>query len=61
MPLLALWGARSHVGRRFDALTLWRARAENVRGEALPCGHYVPEEAPQQVTEWFLRFFGEAG
>ncbi|MBS0562524.1 MAG: alpha/beta hydrolase [Proteobacteria bacterium] len=61
MPLLALWGARSHVGRRFDALTLWRARAENVRGEALPCGHYVPEEAPRQVTDWFLRFFGEAG
>jgi hypothetical protein len=30
-----------------------------VRGEALPSGHYVNEEAPQQVLHWFQRFFGE--
>jgi hypothetical protein len=30
-----------------------------VRGEALPSGHYVNEEAPQQVLDWFQRFFGE--
>ena len=28
-----------------------------VRGEALPSGHYVNEEAPEQVLDWFLRFF----
>jgi len=26
--------------------------------QALPSGHYVNEEAPEQVLEWFLRFFG---
>ena len=26
-------------------------------GEALPTGHYVNEEAPDQVLAWFLRFF----
>ncbi|MDE2007775.1 MAG: alpha/beta fold hydrolase [Rhodospirillales bacterium] len=58
MPLLVLWGERSSVGRRFaDPLGLWRARAENVRGEALACGHYVNEEAPEAVLGWFLRFF----
>jgi hypothetical protein len=25
--------------------------------EALPSGHYVNEEAPEQVLDWFLRFF----
>jgi len=30
-----------------------------VRGEALPSGHYVNEEAPEQVLDWFLRFFGD--
>jgi haloacetate dehalogenase len=58
MPLLVLWGARSRVGRRFaDPLAIWRARAEAVQGAALPCGHYVNEEAPEAVLEWFLRFF----
>ena len=32
-------------------------RADDVRGEALPSGHYVNEEAPEQMLEWFLRFF----
>ena len=46
------------MGRRFsDPLALWRQRAEDVRGEALPTGHYVNEEAPEQVLDWFLRFF----
>jgi haloacetate dehalogenase len=47
------------VGRRFaDPLALWRQRAEDVRGVALPTGHYVNEEAPEQVLDWFLQFFG---
>ena len=59
MPLLVLWGAASSVGKRFDdPLALWRLRAEDVRGEALPAGHYVNEEAPEAVLAWFLRFFG---
>ncbi len=58
MPILALWGSNSAVGKRFaDPLALWRARANDVRGEALPCGHYVNEEVPDQVFDWFMRFF----
>jgi haloacetate dehalogenase len=58
IPLLILWGAHSSVGKRFkDPLALWRQRAFDVRGEALPCGHYVNEETPEQVLDWFLRFF----
>ncbi|MFO1026704.1 MAG: alpha/beta hydrolase [Acetobacteraceae bacterium] len=58
MPVLVLWGANSSVGKRFtDPLGIWRQRAENVTGAALPCGHYVNEEAPDQVFDWFMRFF----
>jgi haloacetate dehalogenase len=61
MPILVLWGNNSSVGKRFaDPLGLWRQRAEDVRGEALPSGHYVNEEAPEQMLAWFLRFFGGA-
>jgi haloacetate dehalogenase len=58
MPILVLWGKSSSVGKRFaDPIGIWRQRAEDVRGEALPTGHYVNEEAPEQVAVWFLRFF----
>ena len=58
MPILALWGNNSSVGKRFaDPIAIWRERAENVVGEALPSGHYVNEEAPEQMLAWFLRFF----
>jgi len=40
-PLLALWGAHGTIERCFDCLALWRLRAENVRGRALPGGHYL--------------------
>jgi haloacetate dehalogenase len=43
--------------REGEILELWRQRAEDVRGETLPSGHYVNEEAPRQMLDWFLRFF----
>jgi haloacetate dehalogenase len=55
---LEMPSATSSVGKRFaDPLGLWRLRANDVRGEALPTGHYVNEEAPDQMLAWFLRFF----
>ena len=60
MPILVLWGNTSSVGKRFaDPLGLWRRRAEDVRGRPLPSGHYVNEETPEQVLDWFLRFFAD--
>ena len=55
-PLLALWGAEGVVNRCFDPLALWRRIAEDVEGEALPCGHYIPEEAPQPLLAKALPF-----
>jgi haloacetate dehalogenase len=43
----------------FDPLAEWRAYAPNVQGEALPCGHYIPEEAPGQLLERVLPFLTE--
>lgn len=48
-PLLVLWGANGVVARLFDPLADWRAVATDVRGRALPCGHYLPEEAPAET------------
>jgi haloacetate dehalogenase len=45
-PLLALWGEQGVVHRCFRPLDEWRRVARDVSGEALPCGHYIAEEAP---------------
>ena len=56
MPLLVLWGARGFVGRNYDVLVLWREKANDVRGAALDCGHFLPEELPAQVAAQLLGF-----
>lgn len=58
-PLLALWGQQGVIEKCFDALALWRLRASDVRGHALPGGHYLAEEVPHLVAQEFLSFFGE--
>jgi haloacetate dehalogenase len=60
MPLLALWGADGVVQRCFDPLAEWRRVAGNVRGQALPCGHYIPEEAPEALLAQALPFLLES-
>jgi haloacetate dehalogenase len=48
-PLLVLWGLHGTIQRCFKPLADWAERAQDVRGRALDCGHYVPEEAPQAL------------
>ena len=57
-PLLALWGKHGVVEQQFDCLAEWRVVATDVRGQALDCGHYLPEEQADEVArqlESFLR------
>ncbi|MDP3138011.1 MAG: alpha/beta hydrolase, partial [Burkholderiaceae bacterium] len=56
-PLRVLWGEHGAVGGNFDVLGLWRERAQEVSGRALPCGHYIAEEAPALVLEEAFSFF----
>ena len=54
--VLVLWGAQGTVGRCFDPLAEWQKVATDVRGQALPCGHYIGEEVPQLLLEHVLPF-----
>jgi haloacetate dehalogenase len=60
MPLLALWGKDGAIEAHFDCLGLWQERAEDVRGWALPGGHYLAEQHPDKVLEAWVPFFAEA-
>ena len=55
-PLLALWGAKGTVGQLFDVLGMWRERVEQVSGGALPCGHLIPEEDPEDFLSELKKF-----
>lgn len=59
MPLLALWGEQGVVHRCFKPLAEWQRVAANVRGHALPCGHYIAEEAPDALLAAALPFLLE--
>ncbi|WP_280152142.1 alpha/beta hydrolase [Piscinibacter sp. XHJ-5] len=56
MPVLALWGEHGVVHRCFQPLGEWQRVADDVRGEALPCGHYIAEEAPDLLVAKALPF-----
>ena len=55
-PVLVLWGANEIVGRRYDVLAVWRDRATQVSGVALPSGHWLAEEVPNETLTEVRRF-----
>ncbi len=60
-PLLVLWGARQANRPGWPSVALdiaasWRGRAEDVTARPLDCGHFLPEEAPDETTEALLAF-----
>jgi len=56
MPLLALWGRQGVIEALFDCLADWREVATDVRGRALACGHFIPEERPEELVRELRRF-----
>ncbi|MBD2123745.1 alpha/beta fold hydrolase [Trichocoleus sp. FACHB-262] len=55
-PLLVLWGDQGIIGRKYSVLETWRTRAENVIGEAIASGHFLPEEAPEATYQALHKF-----
>ncbi len=55
-PVLALWGAKGVIERSYPVLEIWRERVRDLRGKALPCGHFLAEEAPAETVAELLNF-----
>jgi hypothetical protein len=49
------WLAQPHP---FPGVLIEAAGATEVSGGAVESGHFIPEEAPGAVLNWFGRFFG---
>lgn len=57
-PLLVLWARRDDLEALYgDPLAIWREWAADVQGRGLECGHYLAEEAPDDVYAALHAFF----
>jgi len=57
MPLRVLWGEHGLVNQCFKPITDWSKVALHVSGKTVPCGHYIPEEAPAILIDEALTYF----
>ena len=59
-PMLVLWGKKAKIEAWYDALAVWRQYcAAEVSGGPVNSGHYLAEEAPEEVIEQFTAFFAK--
>ena len=57
-----LWGQRGVVNKFFTPIELWQAQCEGtVTGEAMPSGHFIPEELPLETVDALTHFFAVPG
>jgi haloacetate dehalogenase len=58
LPVQLLWGATGAVGRQNKPAEVWKAYATDIRdAQAMPCGHYLSEEAPEETYAAMRAFF----
>jgi haloacetate dehalogenase len=57
MPLRVLWGEHGLVNACFSPLADWSKVATQVSGKTVNSGHYIPEEASQELLADALAFF----
>jgi haloacetate dehalogenase len=53
-PVLALWGESGFAKGNDDSddpLADWREWADDVQGQPIRCGHFLPEEAPEETLK----------
>jgi haloacetate dehalogenase len=57
-PVLLLWGSRYLSSKTGSPIAAWRKWAADVREQAIDCGHFLAEEAPEDCAQALTQFFG---
>lgn len=55
-PVQVLWGSKGAVGNWYDVMAVWKDWAPDLVGEAIDCGHFIPEEKPAECLAALRRF-----
>jgi len=55
-PTCVIWGSAGFPGQAGGPLKIWREWCDHVEGQAIDCGHFVVEEAPEPTLEALLPF-----
>ena len=55
-PVYTIWGQFGKMESLFDVVDTWKEKADNVIGKSLPCGHFIPEEAPDELLSEIVPF-----
>jgi haloacetate dehalogenase len=58
-PVQILWGGKGALAAWYDTLAIWREWASDVRGHAIDCGHFIPEEKPAETLAALRSFHAE--
>jgi haloacetate dehalogenase len=58
-PVLVIWGEYGKMHTLFDVLATWKEKAARVRGHPVKCGHFIPEEAPDELLRDLVPFLLE--
>jgi haloacetate dehalogenase len=56
-PTMILWGSRGVVGSVYKPLETWKDLAASPTGYAIECGHFIPEEKPDETIRALRKFF----
>lgn len=58
-PMTVIWGTGYLNKMAKSPRAVWQRWSDNVSETAIPCGHFVPEEAPEACSEALREFFME--
>ena len=58
-PLQVLWGVKATVEELYDPIKVWEDWADDVEGESIDCGHFLPEEKPIDTYKSIYKFLNK--
>jgi haloacetate dehalogenase len=56
-PMLAMWAALGRPHKAKGVMSTWQKWATDLRGKGIECGHFLPEEAPEETAAELITFF----